>query len=125
MIVLDASAWIDALTGVVSPPDPVEQVVVPPHFDAEVVGSLRALSQRGVISADAANHALAQHLRAEFTVERHEADIRASWRWRDSMSVAAAWSAALALRRDATWVTTDRRAAAAAQRHGVTVAVLS
>ncbi|MCK0112627.1 type II toxin-antitoxin system VapC family toxin [Ornithinimicrobium sp. F0845] len=120
MIVLDASAWVDVLTGVISPPDPDEPVVVPPHFDAEVVGSLRALQQRAVISAEDADRALDQHLRARFSAEWTEADIRQAWRWRDSMSVADGWYAAMALRLNATWVTTDQRAGATARRHGVT-----
>lgn len=125
MIVLDASAWIDVLTGIGRPPDPDEVVVVPPHFDAEVVGSLRALYQRKVLSEDASERALAHHLRADFAAEREAEDIQQAWRWRDSMSFTDAWYAALALRRGATWVTTDRRAATTAQRHGVAVALLS
>lgn len=125
MIVLDASAWVDALAGVVAPPDPHEPVVVPPHFDAEVVGALRALSQRGVLSVGEAETALRLHLQADFQMERDEADILQAWRWRESMSLADAWYAAIALRRACAWVTTDRRAAAAAQRLGVTAEVLA
>lgn len=121
MIVLDASAWVDVLTGVAAPPDDSEEVLVPPHFDAEVVGALRALTQRAVISAAAADRALAQHLRAGFVIERDPADIHQAWLWRDSMSLTDAWYAALAHRRAATWVTTDLRAAATAERHGVRV----
>lgn len=125
MIVLDASAWIDALTGTIAPPDPEEVVVVPPHFDAEVVGTLRALNQRGILSDEAAERALGHHLRAEFAVDRDDADIHQVWRWRSSLSVTDAWTAALALRREATWLTTDQRAAATARGHGVAVSLPS
>lgn len=124
MIVLDASAWVDVLTGVVPPPDPVEPVVVPPHFDAEVVGALRALDQRNVLSTGEAEVALRLHLQAEFPMERDHADVLQAWRWRESMSLAEAWYAALALRLRATWVTTDRRAATAARQQGVAVQLL-
>ncbi|WP_109474321.1 type II toxin-antitoxin system VapC family toxin [Ornithinimicrobium cavernae] len=125
MIVLDASAWVDILTGIIAPPPAEESVIVPPHFDAEVVGALRALNQRGVLADEAAERALGQHLRADFGVERDEADVHQAWRWRDSLSVTDGWYAALALRRGATWLTTDRRAATTARRHGVTVTVPS
>ena len=55
----------------------------------------------------------------------NEADILQAWRWRESISLADAWYAAIALRRACAWVTTDRRAAAAAQRLGVTAEVLA
>lgn len=48
MIALDASTWVDVLSGVIKPPDPDEPVLVPPHFDAEVLGALRALNQRRI-----------------------------------------------------------------------------
>lgn len=121
MIVLDASAWVDVLAGVARAPDPVEEVVVPPHFDAEVVGALRALNQRGVLSGDQAELALDQHLRATFVPERNESDVRQAWRWREQLSLADAWYAALARRRQATWITSDRRAAGTARSLGVDV----
>ena len=125
MIVLDASAWVDILMGLVPPPQPDEAVTVPPHFDAEVVGALRALDHRAVLSTLEAETALRLHLHARFPVERQDDDVLQAWRWRESMSLADAWYAALALRLGATWVTTDRRAAATARRHGVSVRTLS
>ena len=125
MIVLDASAWVDVLAGVVPPPDAAEPVVVPPHFDAQVVGALRALTQRGSLSTLEAQTALQLHLQVDFTSQREEADILQAWRWQESMSLTDAWYAALALRLSATWVTTDRRAAAAARALGVKVDLLA
>lgn len=119
MIVLDASAWVDILTGIADPPDPASAVFVPPHLDAEVVGTLRALAQRGVLSDTVAENLVHLHLQAHFTVERDDSDVLQAWRWRESMSFAGAWYAALALRLGATLITTDQRAAAAADRLGV------
>lgn len=119
MIVLDASAWVEMLLGTHLLPDPEEEVRVPPHFDVEVLGTLRALAQREVISDEDASTALTRHLRAGFTVEHAEEDILRAWGWRESMSVPDAWYAALAHRLAATWVTTDARAAPTARRLGV------
>ncbi|MGC1209035.1 MAG: type II toxin-antitoxin system VapC family toxin [Ornithinimicrobium sp.] len=124
MIVLDASAWVDVLCGVVAPPSPDQAVVVPPHFDAEVIGALRALSQRQVLTDDQADRAVDQHLRADFTTDRDPEDARRAWRWRESMSLPDAWYAALASRLDVAWVTTDQRAATTARGFGVAVADL-
>lgn len=121
MIVLDASAWVDVLCGVVAPPNPDEAVVVPPHFDAEVIGALRALSQRQVLTGHQADRAVEQHLQADFTIDRDAEDVRRAWRWRESMSLPDAWYAAIASRLDVAWVTTDQRAATTARRLGVAV----
>ena len=123
MIVLDASAWVDMVTGLVPPFEPADDVVVPPHFDAEAVGALRALEQRRALPADVARHLLEHHLRAGFAVEHDPADVRRAWGWRDSMSITDAWYAAMALRHAGTWITRDARAARTARRHGVQVQV--
>lgn len=122
---LDASAWVDVLAGIIGPPDASEPVVVPPHFDAEVIGALRALNQREALSALEAQTALRLHLQADFTTEREEADILQAWQWRNSMSLADAWYAALALRLSATWVTADGPAANTAKLHRVVVRLLA
>lgn len=83
MIVLDASAWVDVLCGIVEPQPSEETVVVPPHFDAEVLGALRALralNQRQVLTDEQAERAVDQHLRAGFTIERETEDMRQAWR---------------------------------------------
>ena len=124
MIVFDASAWVDVLCGVVAPPPSEESVTVPPHFDAEVLGALRTLGQRQVLTEEQAERAVDQHLGAGFTIERDDDDMRQAWRWRSSMSLPDAWYAALARRHGAPWVTTDRRAATTARRFGVQVTEL-
>lgn len=123
MIVLDSSAWVDVITGVIDLLDPADEVVVPPHFDADVVGTLRALDQRGILPDQHARVLLEQHLRAGFTVSHEADDVRLAWSWRESMSITDAWYAALARRLDCTWVTRDARAARTARRHGVAVQV--
>lgn len=124
MIVLDASAWVDVLCGVAGPPASDETVVVPPHFDAEVVGALRALGQRQILTDEQAELAVDQHLRAGFTIERDIDDVRRAWQWRESMSLPDAWYAALASRHSAPWVTSAHRAATTARRFGVEVKAL-
>lgn len=122
MIVLDASAWVEMLLGTHLPPSPEEEIRVPPHFDVEVLGMLRSLAQRGVLSDEDASSAMARHLRAPFDSERHEDDIRQAWSWREAMSFGDGWYTAMALRLNATWLTTDGRAAPTAQRLGARTA---
>lgn len=121
MIVLDASAWIDALIGASDPPDPELALVAPPHFDAEVLGSIRALEQRGVLTTEAANQALHLHLSLDVEIVRHPDDVRQAWLWREHFSFADAWYIALATRLGVPWYTTDARAAKRARDQGVRV----
>lgn len=111
MIVLDASAWVDVLVGGATPPEGLAGCAVPGHFDAEVVGTLRALVQRGAITGVQGDAAVDRHLRARFRRDFDPVDARTAWQWREAMSITDGWYAALALRHDATWVTSDRRAA--------------
>lgn len=123
-VILDASAWVDMLIGGAPLPDPSTAITVPPHFDLEVVGTLRSLQQRGVLAPERADRALRQHLDADHDVEHNRADLEQAWSWRESLSIADGWCAALAHRTDSTWVTADRRAAATAHRLGVRVDTL-
>ncbi|MDF8264370.1 type II toxin-antitoxin system VapC family toxin [Luteipulveratus flavus] len=118
MIVLDASAWVDVVAGgsrgsVLESKD----ITVPPHFDVEVIGSIRALHQRRVLTDDAADRAVDRHLRAPFVRSFEPADARAAWTLREAMSSRDAWYVALAQRLEAVWVTADLRAARVAGRH--------
>ncbi|MDQ3359513.1 MAG: type II toxin-antitoxin system VapC family toxin [Actinomycetota bacterium] len=122
MIVLDASAWVDVLTAGAATTLLDDRIAVPPHFDAEVVGAVRALVQRGVLTPDLAELAVDRHLRAPFEREFESDDLRTAWRMREAMSLADGWYVALARRLGATWVTSDLRAAEAARRLGVQVA---
>lgn len=120
MIVLDASAWIDVLTAGLNIRDLAEHsLYVPPHFDVEVVGSVRALRQRGSITSGQADTAIDRHLRGIFVRVYDPVDVRRAWTLRESMSLRDAWYVALAERLNATWVTVDEKAAGAAVRQGV------
>lgn len=119
MIVLDASAWLDILVGTAEPPDPEDEVVVPPHFDAEVLGSLRVLEQRGQIAPQMAAEALRIHLSASFDMVRDPSDLQQAWLWRDQFSVSDAWCIALASRLGIPWITSDGRAARRARDSGI------
>lgn len=125
MIVLDASAWIDVLVaGLEIPELEQNEVLVPPHFDVEVLGSIRALAQRGTISADEADVVTARHLRAPFTRDSDLADARYAWSVRERMAFADAWYVGLAVRRNATWVTADQRAGRTARLLGAPVTIV-
>lgn len=116
-MVLDASAWINALTGVLDLPELGWRTrTVPPHFDSEVVGSIRALCQRDVISASTADVALERHLRGPFDRVFDRRDISRAWQLREAMSFADAWYVALAERLDATFITADERVGRTATR---------
>lgn len=97
---------------------------LPPHFDAEVIGALRGLVQRGALPLVTAELALDRHLRAPFDRELDRDDIQAAWRWRESLSLTDAWYAVLPRRLRVTWVTSDRRSAATARRLGVEVEIV-
>lgn len=122
MIVLDASAWIDVLTAGLDVPELADHdLVVPPHFDVEVIGSIRALRQRDAIDEAAADSAVGWHLRAPIERIFEPDDLRQAWSWRESMSFRDAWYVSLARRLDAPWMTADRKAARTAERlHVVT-----
>lgn len=125
MIVLDASAWVDVLTAGLDIPElGTDSVVVPPHFDVEVLGTIRALSQRELLSAEDAGTAYEQHLSAQFEHVHDVADIRRAWTWRHALSLADAWYVALAERLDATWITADQKAARTARLMDVNVQVV-
>lgn len=119
MIVLDASAWVEMLLGTAHLPDPSEEITVPPHFDTECLGTIRGLQQRGVLSAAETELAVELHLGLHPERSRDEADIRRAWAWREDLSFADGWYAALAQRLDGVLVTADRKAARAASRLGV------
>lgn len=125
MIVLDASAWIDVLTAGL---DLVEleddDIIVPPHFDVEVMGSIRALVQRREIELQVADVAIDRHLRAQFTRVFDPEDARRAWALRDSLSFTDAWYVALARRLGATWITADQRAGRTARRLDITVSIV-
>ncbi len=125
MIVLDASAWVDVLTAGLRADEHLRDgVTVPPHFDAEVVGTIRALSQRSLLDQFQADQAVHRHLAAPFTRVFEDADVVAAWQCRESMSFTDAWYAALARRLGITWVTSDQRAGRAARTLGVDVEIL-
>lgn len=98
---------------------------MPPHFEVETLGTLRALTQRGALTELQASARLEQHLRTAFEVVRDEGDIRQAWQWRESMSFRDAWYAAIARRHDVTWLTSDTKARKTAARLGVSVAAPS
>jgi predicted nucleic acid-binding protein len=111
VIVLDASAWVSALTtGNQAPELGNHELAVPPHFDSEVLGSVRALQQRETITTQQADDCLQRHLATVFERIFDRRDIRTAWRLRASMSFADAWYVALAERLGVSWLTADEHA---------------
>jgi predicted nucleic acid-binding protein len=122
VIVLDASVWVSVLAAGLEVPDlDRTDLYVPPHFDAEVIGALRALRRRRLISDAQATVAVDRHLRAAFWRAHDPSDIRQAWIWRDALSFRDGWYVALAHRLDASWVTADQRAGKTAARLGTPV----
>lgn len=121
-LVLDASAWVDILLRRSDGRSVADgEIVVPPHFDVEVIGAIRSLAQRGALGESTATDAVDRHLRMPFTRSFDPADAGAAWELREAMSFRDAWYVALARRLDAPWVTADSRAAGVAERLGVQV----
>lgn len=122
MIVLDASAWVDILTAGVRVRSLDDNVAaVPPHFDAEVLGAIRALHQRGELGASTADAVVDRHLGYDFDRIHDRADIRRAWDLREALSFNDAWYVALAERLGAVWITADQRAARTARTLDVEV----
>ena len=119
MIVVDASAVIEALIG--EPNDGLarrlvgEAVLHAPHLlDTEVLHVLRRMEQRGNLTADRASGAL--QLFGALTIDRypHHPLSDRVWQLRPGLSAYDATYVALAEALDATLVTTDQRLAGAA-----------
>lgn len=125
MIVLDASAWIDVLTAGLEVDELADHdLLVPAHFDVEVVGAIRALVQHGAIGSADGDSALDRHLRGEFSRVYDARDARFAWSIRESMALADAWYVAIAHRLGAPWITADQQAGRTARRLGVDVTVV-
>lgn len=121
--VLDASAWINILLGLAD--GHVlrgRDVLVPPHFDVEVVSTLRKLLFAGRIDAADLDNAVEDHKGFPFDrVAFNDADLRRCLALRDRMAVADAWYVAVAERSGAAWITDDERAARTAELLGADV----
>ncbi len=118
MIVLDASVWVDVLAAGAELPELAEHdLKVPPHFDMEVVGGIRALNQHGQIGSQQADDALQRHLRAPLDRILDQRDIERAWKLREALSIADAWYVALAQRLRVSWLTHDDKAARTAQKY--------
>lgn len=124
VVVLDASAWVDALTGGAELDPDSPRPTVPPHFDVEVLGSVRGMQQRGLISSDKANQAFARHGTLVCDRVFSAVDVARAWELREALSFRDAWYVALAERLTARWVTADRKAARTAKRLGIAVQIV-
>jgi predicted nucleic acid-binding protein len=116
VIVLDASVVVELLLGtaralaVIDALEDETQTVHAPHLlDVEVLGVLRRLVLRGVISAQAARLALEDY--RSLGIERHEHDLllERAWAIRDNVTAADAMYVALAEALPARLLTFDAR----------------
>ena len=126
MIVLDASAVVELLLGssralrLLDLLEDETQTVHAPHLlDVEVLGVLRRLSQRGVISAAAAARALEDY--RDLGIERHDHEplLERAWAIRENVTSADAMYVALAEALPARLLTFDARLSNAPGLRGI------
>lgn len=126
MIVLDASAVVELLLGTARALDVIElleddtQTVHAPHLlDVEVLGVLRRLTHRGVITAAVAARALDDY--RDLGIERHDHEplLDRAWAIRDNVTAADAMYVALAEALPALLLTVDARLASAPGLRGI------
>ncbi len=116
MLVLDASAVVELLLGtprgllVLEWLQDESQTVHAPHLlDVEVIGVLRRLAQRGVISASIAARALEDYRDLGIERHAHEPLLERAWAIRDNVTAADAMYVALAEALPARLLTFDTR----------------
>ena len=128
MIVLDASAAVNLLTGYGSAGGPLDsrvgtsiEVHVPELFELELMSALRGLERGGRISSDRLSRALARSEKLRALRWSH-AELRCGiWPLRQRLSIYDAAYVALARPLDLPLVTTDAKLAAGAAGTGVAV----
>ncbi len=115
MIVIDASAFIDAVDGRAEVLDRLagEDVHAPHLLDVEVASALRRLVGKGRIDAGTADRAVSILEQGDIKRYGHRPLLRSAWELRDRLSAYDAVYVALAAALDVPLVTTDRRLGAA------------
>lgn len=113
MIVIDASAFIDAVDGRRDVIDRLanEDIHAPHLLDVEVVSALRRLVRAGRFDPQRAMDALSILEEGDIHRHPHLPLLRATWSLRDRVSAYDAAYVALAAALDATLVTSDRKLA--------------
>jgi predicted nucleic acid-binding protein len=116
VIVLDASAVVELLLGTSRAlrlldmlQDGAQTIHAPQVLDVEVLGVLRRLTQRGLISASVASRALDDY--RDLGIERHDHEplLERAWTLRDNVTAADAMYVALAEALPARLLTFDAR----------------
>ena len=126
MIVVDATVWVDYLTGVLGDDHRetllVDDPVSPPHVDFEVGSALLRKQRRGELGT----RVTAQDLQSEFAAmpfdrERDVADFAAAFELLENATYADALYVAMARRLGFELMTSDTGMAECARIHGVSV----
>jgi predicted nucleic acid-binding protein len=115
VIVIDASAFIDAVDGRPEVRERLsgEDLHAPHLLDVEVASALRRLVAGARFHLDAAERAIAILEESDIKRYPHHLLLRSAWSLRDTLSAYDAMYAALAATLDVPLVTTDRKLAAA------------
>ncbi len=124
MIVIDASALVEALLGMPASEQVEEwlfgsrEAVHAPHLiDAEIAQVVRRYASRGYISAETGHSAMIDLMDLQLLRHRHDFLLPRVWELRNNLTAYDAVYVALAEVLDAPLITRDRRIAGAAGHH--------
>lgn len=112
MTVLDASAWLEFALGQANPDElPAADVLVPAHFDSEVMSALRGLVRGGRIDPPEGHRLVIGLSRAPLLRIGLERLLEQAWLLSDAVSAYDSLYVALARRESAPLITADARLA--------------
>lgn len=112
MTVIDASVWLDLVVGRLAPERlPAAPILVPGHFDAEVLSGLRGLTRGGHLALEHAQRRIDALGRAPLLRVPVQELLADAWTLSGSLSAYDAPYVALARREDITLLTADARLA--------------
>ena len=112
MTVVDASVWLDLVTGRLAPETlPPPPVLVPGHFDAEVLSGLRGLARGGHLAPADVRRRVEGLARAALVRVSVRDLLAEAWTLSEALSAYDALYVALARREDVALLTADRKLA--------------
>lgn len=112
MTVLDASAWLELALGQADPDElPATDILVPAHFDSEVMSALRGLVRGGRIEPPEGHRLVTGLSRAPLVRVPLERLLEPAWLLSDAVSAYDSLYVALARRESPPLITADARLA--------------